>query len=299
MSLPGLSKFKYFALFVWLGIILIPPRVVSAQAADPPPAELVRKAVQNEIKGDTDPDSSYMFQSRKETPRGSQTKMMVETRDAMAGMLIAVNDQPLTAAQRQAEQDRLNYIAGHADELRRKQKQEKDDADRITRILRAMPDAFLYENNGTEPAKPGVGNPGHDLVRLKFRPNPKYEPPTRVEQVLTGMEGQILIDTARNRIAKIDGTLFRDVGFGWGILGHLDRGGRFQVDQGTIDGGNGWAMTRISLDFTGKVLLFKSIVIKSTETFSNFRPVAPNLTFAEGASLLAKEATSKRDGAAQ
>jgi len=53
------------------------------------------------------------------------------------------------------------------------------------------------------------------LVRLKFRPNPKYSPPSHVEQILTGLEGYLLIDADQHRIAKIDGTLGKEVGFGW------------------------------------------------------------------------------------
>ena len=80
-----------------------------------------------------------------------------------------------------------------------------------------------------------MGRAGDTLVRMKFRPNPRYEPPSRVEQVLPGMEGTILVDAGKYRIAKIDGTLAREVSFGWGILGHLDRGGRFVVEQGEVD----------------------------------------------------------------
>jgi hypothetical protein len=266
-------------LFAWRG----------AYGEGPPPAprELVRQAIQNEVNAGSDA-SNFMFRDRKETPKGSQTKLMVQTRDATAGMLIAINDQPLSPDQRQAEQNHLQYLATHPEELRRKQKQEKDDADRVGRILRAMPTAFVYERVGTESGKTGVGTPGEQLVHLKFRPDPKYNPPSRVEQVLTGMQGDMLIDAGRKRIARIDGTLFRDVSFGWGILGHLDRGGRFQVEQGAVDG-NSWEMTRISLDFTGKVLLFKTIVIKSTDVFSDFKRVPPELTFAQGISLLQKQ----------
>ncbi len=38
------------------------------------------------------------------------------------------------------------------------------------------------------------------------------------------MQGYVLVDAVHYRIASIDGTLFKTVGFGWGILGHLDRG---------------------------------------------------------------------------
>jgi hypothetical protein len=263
----------------------------SSSAVDNPPlspAELMRRTVQNEVKAGNTPDN-FMFRSRKETPKGTQTKLMVQTRDATVGMVIANNDQPLSPDQRQAEAGRLQYIASHPEELRRKQKQEKDDADRVTRIMRAMPDAFIYQRDGVEPGKQGVGKPGDDLVRLKFQPNPNYSPPSRVEQVLTGMQGTVLIDPVRQRIARIDGTLFRDVSFGWGFLGHLDRGGRFQVDQGTTAADDSWEMSRMSLDFTGKILLFKSIAIESTETFTDFRRVPSNLTFAQGITLLEKE----------
>jgi hypothetical protein len=103
------------------------------------------------------------------------------------------------------------------------------------------------------------------------------------------MQGYLLIDTQQNRIAKIDGTLVKDVGFGWGILGHLDHGGRFLVEQG--DAGHGqWELTHMILNFTGRVLLFKSLNIESEETFTEFQPVARDLSFAQGIELVKKEA---------
>ena len=62
-------------------------------------------------------------------------------------------------------------------------------------------------------------------MKLKFKPNPAYKPPSHVEQVLTGMQGELLIDKETRRLARIDGTLFQEVTFGWGILGHLNKGG--------------------------------------------------------------------------
>jgi murein DD-endopeptidase MepM/ murein hydrolase activator NlpD len=259
-------------------------------AQQPPalsPIELVRRTVQNETKTASD-SAKYMFLDRKETLQGSQTKLMVETRDAMAAIVVAYNDHPLNPQQRQEENARVERFLQNPDELRRKQDLEKQTADRITRIVKALPDAFLYEYDGNEASTPSVGKPGNNLLRLKFRPNPGYDPPTRVEQVLTGMQGYILIDALRQRIAKIDGTLAKDVGFGWGILGHLDRGGHFLVEQGDVNNGD-WEITRMALTFTGRVLLFKSLNIKSTEVFSDFRPVDANLSFAQGVELLKKQ----------
>jgi len=252
-----------------------------------PPIELVKRAVANEMRSDDQP-VKYMFRQRKETPAGSQTRLMVETRDAIAGIVVAYNDQPLNPDQRQGEYDRLQHFLRDPEELAHKRRQERENSERVKSILKALPDAFLFEYDGTETGTPGVGEPGSQLVRLKFRPNPNYDPPTRVEQVLTGMEGTVLIDPQKQHIAAIDGTLAKDVGFGWGILGHLDRGGHFHVNQTSI-AENNWSIARMDLAFTGKLLLFKSLNFKSTEVYSDFHPVPADLSFAQGVELLKKQ----------
>jgi hypothetical protein len=251
------------------------------------PSELVKRAVENEVRNNNQ-GPKYMCRQRKETPAGSQTKLMVETRDAMVGMVVANNDQPLDREQRRAEYGRIERFVNNPAELEHKRRQEKESAERVALILKALPDAFLYEYDGMETGRPGVSKPGDPLLRLKFSPNPRYDPPSHVEQILVGMQGVVLIDAQEERIARIDGTLFKDVGFGWGILGRLDRGGRFQVDQAEVSD-NHWSIARMDLTFTGKMLLFKSINIKSTEMYSDFHPVPADLTFAQGIELLKQQ----------
>jgi len=252
-----------------------------------PPNELVRKTVQNEIKASESSGTPHMFLSFKESGHGSQTKLYCETKDAMAGIAVAYDGKPLTTAQREAEDARLRQLMNDPAELRKKRQREKEDAERVTHIVRAMPDAFLYEYDGTEPATDVIGKKGDELVRLKFRPNPRYDPPTHTEQVLVGMQGTLLVDANSYRIARIDGTLFREVAFGWGILGHLDKGGHFLVEQGDVGDGT-WDIRKMSLAFTGKILLFKKLDLKSTEVLKDFRRVARDLTFAQGVELLKK-----------
>ena len=271
-------------------IICIAPAVVAQQA--PPlevsPNDLVRETVAREVAAANQLTHLHMFRSRRETPRGSQTRLYVETKDAMAGMLIANNDQPLSQQQQQSELDHLNWLAGNPEQLRKKRAREKDDADRTLRIVKALPDAFRYTYAGTQASRPDLGKPGDELVKLDFVPNPAYSPPTRVEQVLEGMKGHLLIDTTAHRIAMIDGTLFRDVSFGWGIIGHLDKGGIFRVQQADIGDGS-WEITVMSLRITGKILLIKSFNMISDETLSDFRPVPEDLTFAKAVELLKGE----------
>jgi hypothetical protein len=271
-----------------------------AQMAEAPlpanPSDLVRKVVQNEIKAVNDDQKRFLFRSTKSTPKGSVTKIYVETREATAGLVVAYNGKALTPEQRRAEEARVRRFLDDPDELRKKRNQEREDADRTTRIVRALPDAFLFAYAGEEYPSEGVGRTGHSLVKLTFKPNPRYQPPSRVEQVLTGMQGFLLLDPEGARLALIDGTLFRDVSFGWGILGHLDRGGHFQVQQQQVEDDT-WEISRMSLKFTGKILLIKNLTIDSTEVFSGFKRVPSNLTFAQALELLRKEETTSQNGA--
>jgi len=270
-----------------MAICWIAPALIHGQEGLPQisPNDLVRETVAREVAAANQPSQKNMFRSRKRTTKGSQTRLYVETKDAMAGMLIAINDQPLTPQQQQGETDHLNWLAGNPEQLRKKHAREKEDADRTLRIVKALPDAFRYKYAGTEVGGPDLGKAGDGLVRLEFTPNPAYSPPSRVEQVLEGMQGYLLIDATAHRIARIDGTLFREVSFGWGIFGHLDKGGHFCVQQADVGDGD-WEITAMSLQITGKILLFKSLSMIWDETFSDFHPVPDDLTFAKAVDIL-------------
>lgn len=250
--------------------------------------DLVRETVAHEVAAADATDIKHMFRSLRQTPKGTQTHLYVETSDAMAGMLIATNGQPLSPQQEQAEKNHLAWLTNNPDQLRKKHAREKEDDDRSLRIVKALPDAFHYEYAGTENSDQYLGKTGDELVRLQFTPNPSYSPPTHVEQVLQGMRGYLLIDPETRRLARIDGSLFRDVSFGWGILGHLDRGGHFEVQQADV-GDGAWEITEMNLRITGKILVFKSISMIYDESFSDFRRVPSNLSFAGGADLLEAE----------
>src|SRR6202163_4124537 len=83
---------------------------IAAQESQPPempPGELVRVTVANEVAAANHPDLHHMFRSRRQTPKGTQTRVYLETNQALAAMLIAINDQPLTAEQQKAEFEHL------------------------------------------------------------------------------------------------------------------------------------------------------------------------------------------------
>src|SRR5205823_3556686 len=126
----------------------------AAQAPSESPVDLVRATVKNELQASD--DAKFMFKDYKESATGTQTKLLVETKDGMAGIVIAENGHPLNEQQRQAEIARVGRFLNNPEELRKKQKREKEDTERVNRIMRALPDAFIYEYNGTETGKEGL-----------------------------------------------------------------------------------------------------------------------------------------------
>jgi len=259
------------------------------------PAQLVRTTVANEVAASNSNGIKHMFRDRKKTPKGCITRIYVETLEAIAGMTVSYDDKPLDAKQLQDEEGRLAGLMNNPEQLKRKQHEQKEDADRTLRIVKALPEAFLYQYAGTVPGSTNVGREGAQLIRLKFHPNPAYRPPSHVEDVLLGMDGSILIDPVEHRIAEIDGTLFQSVSFGWGILGHLDTGGHFLVDQADVGDGS-WELSRLSLSFNGKILLFKTLAIKSDEVFSDFHRVPNDTTFEQGVKLIEAEVAKHGQG---
>jgi hypothetical protein len=266
-----------------------------ADEQDFSPIQLVRLTVANEIAASNTNGIKHMFLDHKKTAKGSQTRIYVETREALAGMTVAYDDKPLSSKQKEDEEGRLAWLASNPDQLKRKQREQKQDADRTLSIMKALPDAFEFEYDGTVPGSASVGREGVELTRLKFHPNPAYRPPSHVEDVLVGMAGTLLIDPTEHRIAEIDGVLFQPVSFGWGILGHLDKGGHFMVEQADV-GDDSWEISHMSLAFTGKILLFKNLAISSDEVFSQFRRVPNDTTFAQGVQMLKAEETRLQQG---
>lgn len=291
MTCAKTGRFQIVLIFACASILI---GISPAQQSGPPstpPQQLVREVVHNEITSNNSPSIPHMFRAQKRTPKGSQTRLYVETRDAIAGMLIAVNDRPLNPEQEQLETKRLDWLSSNPDQLRKKKAREKEDADRTLQIVKALPDAFLYEYAPTDNGTPS------SQVRLNFRPNPSYSPPSHVEQALEGMRGYLLLDTQARRIARIDGTLFKDVTFGWGLVGRLDKGGHFVVSQADV-GDGAWEITQMRLDIKGKILLFKSLSLVSDEVFSDYRRVPDTLTFAQGVEMLKAEDARLRHGTA-
>ena len=267
------------AIFVAFFAATAAGRAQQKSAVDP--LELVREATRNEIKAG---DVQYyaMFKDTTEYKDHSITKEIIRTKEGGLTTTLLINGHPLTAEERKKDNEKLEKFANDPAARRKRRDSNKEDDKRAETMLSSLPDAFLYTYVGTD-----RGTSGEPLVHLKFKPNPGFNPPNHETAVYQGMQGDMIIDQKAMRIAKIDGTLFKDVDFGWGILGRLYTGGKFLIVQRDVGGGH-WEEVQETLQFNGKVLMIKPLTIWSTETMTDFRPVPADLTTAQALDLLHK-----------
>jgi hypothetical protein len=248
------------------------------QTAATDPTALVRRATQNRLEADQN-HRPLRFLLRKTGELHDTTKDIIETKDGDVARLVAINGGPLSVQANQAELDRLNTLANSPEIQEHRHKREQKDADRVNRLMRLLPDAFLYRFEDMAPC--GVGR----CYRLSFSPNPHFVPPDEEATIFRGMAGEVWIDQAQERLTRLDAHLISDVDFGWGVLARLDKGGTILLEQADI-GGHDWEVTGMKVNLTGKALMVKSLSFQITEETSHFSPVPPDLDYRKAIQLL-------------
>src|SRR2546421_8809885 len=93
------------------------------------------------------------------------------------------------------------------------------------------------------------------------------------------------------RLAMIEGKVMEDVNFGWGLLGHLDKGGTFKVVQKNV-GQDHWETISLDLNMQGRAVIFKTLTIRQKQILSDFKRVPDNLSISQAFEMLHKSDAS-------
>ena len=248
-----------------------------AQSADSemPANALVRSVIANELKPTGEDHSRWMYEVSKEEAGHRLTKEAVETRDGSLERLVAIDGRSLSVQKQEGEKARIKNLLSHPQEQQKLEQIRRRDAAQCEAFFRMIPDAFIFSYAGRE----------GDLVKLSFKPNPAFQPPTREARVFHAMEGEMLVQTRDRRLAAITGRLVEEVKFGGGLLGHLERGGQFHVERKEVRAGH-WELTAVEVSMKGKVLFLKTITVEEKVSRQSFRQVADNLSLQDAAGLL-------------
>ena len=241
-------------------------------------ADLARKVVANELKVQDEEHGHWMYRLEKQEFGSRKTLEILETNQGSLSRLLSIDGRPLDAKQQRKEDERMQRLVSRPDEQRKLQQASNKKTEQGARLFRILPDVFVFSYAGRH----------GDLVTLTFKPNPNFQPPSLEAWVFHSMEGEMTVDTRQERLAALNGHLMQDVKFGVSLLGHLDKGGKFEVRQTEVAPGH-WEMTTLNVDMKGRALLFKTIGVKETEKHSDFQPVPDDVTLAEAAAMLNRQ----------
>jgi hypothetical protein len=253
-----------------------------------PGQALVDRALATELRAAQDTQHPMCYRTRKSSPRLTSTKEICETRDGAVARLVAVGDRPLSPDDEQKEAARLDALLADPGRQRHRKLSEVEDTQRALRVMRALPGAFLYQYVGS-----GTGGTGR-VEKFTFRPNPHFSPPSLETQVLVAMSGQIWIDAAQGRVVHLEGSLERDVDFGWGLLGRLSKGGWIALDQADV-GEHQWRVVRFKMSMSGRVL-FRNKVFDTEEVQNHYAPVQTSLDYREAIRMLRSQPVAALNG---
>jgi hypothetical protein len=236
-------------------------------------AELVNVVVANEL-ADRVERRKWMYLIEKQDGKQTLMEEQVETKDGPLYRLLAIDGRPLDLDQRQQDNARIGRLLHDPGGQLKVKRAHDEDEQKLETLMRLMPQAFLYDYDGVE----------EGLVRIKFRPNPNYDPPTYEARVVHSLAGTVLIDSQQRRLTKLSGQLINPVEFGFGLLGHIDNGGTVRIRRVEV-GPSQWKTALIDIQLSGRLVLFKTINKQEHEIRSDFHAVPDDLSLSQANEL--------------
>jgi hypothetical protein len=235
----------------------------------------VRDVVANELAADANDHSRWMYRDDNKVPGMHTVKLVIETSQGDLSRTIERDGRPLTPQEQKDDVAKIDDFVHDAD-LRQKQKRRHEqDAEKANALTKLLPDAFLW----------AFAKQAGDETTLRFEPDPQFRPPTREARVFGAMAGVMVVNTRQKRIQELKGMLTRDVNFGYGLLGKLQKGGTFEIERQQIAPGI-WNITETHIHIQGHALIFKSIGEQQDEVTGHYHPTPQSLSLAAAAQML-------------
>ena len=239
--------------------------------ANPNQAEdIVRRSVAN-TSADWAAAPQYEFTERdtitRNGERTTKTYRVIMIEGSTYNNLIDVNGRPLTAAQAQGEDQKLEQEIklrrSESPSARQKRVAEYQKERRQDHALMSeMVKAFDYTLIGEESVN------GRRCFVLQANPKPGYNPPNRDTQVLKGMRGQMWVDAEQYQWARVHAEVFRPVSFGL-FFAQVKPGTEFTFEQKPVDG-KLWLPSHFAMKLRARVFL-SSRTSADDEVYSDYR----------------------------
>ena len=247
--------------------------------------QMMENVAWNELQASAHPAHYYRYIEKNISSDGSRTTVQIATPHGYVDRLIAVDGQPPSKEQLEKNEQLLKNLATNTQLQQSRFKDQQSNTQRRDNVIKDVPNAFVFTY---------VGRSKDGLIKLKFRPAPDFKPSSRQSLILEGMAGEVWVDPSTQRMAKIDGTLIKDVTLGWGFLARLNKGGQFLLEQSRGQDGT-WHQKLLSVHFDGTELIFKRIHIHETIVRSFFKQVPDGLTIRQAVHMLQSATSLPKD----
>lgn len=237
--------------------------------------DLVRDVIYNELQ-DRSIDSFWEYRVERRTGTTNLTAEQIETKMGPIHRLLSREGRPLTSVEEREENARLDQLLQSSSDQARVQQKYQQDEQRLERLMALMPNAFHYEYAGEETGS---------TVKLRFTPDTSFKPPTYEGRVFHALAGTITVNRRQKRMMHMQGEITDRVDFGWGLLGHIEKGGTFEIERQPVSAMH-WKTSLVDVHIDGKVALFKTVAQDQHEVRSRFKPVPVDISLAQARAIL-------------
>lgn len=251
-----------------LSAVVCKAAVLDAQSAQ----QLIQRVVDTEHFADQADHSNWVYLEEIRKPGEHLSQWVASTQHGNVERPLERNDALIPeAGQHEAVEDSL-----HDRKAQSKQIEESDhDNKQVDDLLKLLPVAFVWTKV----------NETSTSTTFHFEPAPNFHPPTREARVFSSMTGDLTADNHEFRIVSIRGHLMREVTFAGGLLGKLNEGSSFSLEQEEV-GPNLWQLTQIHVHLSGTALLFKSISLEQDDERSRFEAEPASVTLDQAAEIV-------------
>ena len=264
------------------GQVTAGPRSPASTIQNRPPRDWAADTAANEVEILRHEQPYLRYRVHTVDQKGDRVRELVECRGGTVARMIRKEGRPLTAEEDKNERGRLTDLLNSPSDFNKHSKNEAGSKKFAADLVTLMPASMLYTY---VPGQPQMANrPGMQLVVLDYEPDPHWSPPNTTSEALTGLKGRMWIDASSGRLMRMEGTVFRGVNFGWGMLAHIYPGGKLVLEQTRAADGR-WIYTHFSQDTRVRALMVKTMDIKMQIDASDFQTI-PAMSYQDAIRLL-------------
>ena len=111
---------------------------------------------------------------------------------------------------------------------------------------------------------------GQPVVVVKLTPRPNARVTTSDGERMKQFAGKLWVSEGDYRLARVQLQAIDSVSVGWGVVARVEPGSGFDFVRKKVAGA--WVASELTIEASGRTLLFRRFQIKSVTTYSGHQP---------------------------